>query len=263
MNSKSLLPFLPFLFLLGFFHTSTAQSPSDFPSLAEIESAVIESDGKFWTAYNSCDVEEMANFITEDLEFYHDKGGLTETAAEFKRNIKERLCGEGGVRIRRAAVEGTVQVFPLNGYGAILSGEHVFYVNDGEHPEFLDGIAKFTHVWRYADGTWKMARVLSYDHKPAAQEKNEEVVVPADILEAYVGEYQAPQTGHVVIKMKDDVLEIDAGKMLEKIYPKSETVFFMKGNPVSFEFVKGKNGKVEKMVVWEKGSPVEEAQRLD
>jgi len=30
-----------------------------------------------------------------------------------------------------------------------------------------DGLAKFFHVWLLKDGTWKMARVISYDHGPA------------------------------------------------------------------------------------------------
>ena len=54
-------------------------------------------------------------------------------------------------------------------YGAILSGEHVFYVRQKGKPEVLDGRAKFTHLWLLKDGVWKMSRVLSYDHGPAVR----------------------------------------------------------------------------------------------
>jgi hypothetical protein len=29
------------------------------------------------------------------------------------------------------------------------------------------GEAKFIHLWRYKDGAWKVARVISYDHDAA------------------------------------------------------------------------------------------------
>jgi hypothetical protein len=52
----------------------------------------------------------------------------------------------------------------------VLSGEHYFYVNDKGKPEYRDGMAKFFHVWLLKDGTWKMARVVSYDHRQAPPE---------------------------------------------------------------------------------------------
>jgi hypothetical protein len=55
----------------------------------------------------------------------------------------------------------------MNNYGAILTGEHVFYILEKGKSERLDGLAKFTHVWRFKDNEWKMHRVLSYDHGPA------------------------------------------------------------------------------------------------
>jgi hypothetical protein len=43
----------------------------------------------------------------------------------------------------------------------------VFYIKEAGRDEFLDGHAKFTHVWLLKDGAWKMSRVLSYSHGPA------------------------------------------------------------------------------------------------
>ena len=39
--------------------------------------AILERDRLFWKAYNACDVKTMGEFFTEDVEFYHDKGGPT------------------------------------------------------------------------------------------------------------------------------------------------------------------------------------------
>ncbi|HET7746293.1 MAG TPA: nuclear transport factor 2 family protein [Vicinamibacteria bacterium] len=135
--------------------------------------AVLEKDALFWKAYNACDVPGMLEHFTEDLEFYHDKGGAILGLAALRERTRTGLCGNAASRLRREAVEGTVRVFPLANagvvYGAILSGEHVFYVTEKGRPEFLDGRARFTHLWLKTDAGWKMARVLSYDHGPAVR----------------------------------------------------------------------------------------------
>lgn len=137
----------------------------------QLAEAILRQDGLFWDAYNHCDAEKMARFFTEDVEFYHDKGGPTLGLGPLVETFRKNLCGNPDSRVRREAVAGTAKVFPLqkNGvaYGAVLSGEHYFYVNQKGKPEFRDGLAKFFHVWLLKDGAWKMARVVSYDHKPA------------------------------------------------------------------------------------------------
>ena len=138
-----------------------------------VSDAVLQRDGLFWKAYNACDVPAMAEFFTEDVEFYHDRGGPTLGHPAFVAALREGLCGNPSSTLRREAVDGTVHVFPMKKndvvYGAVLSGEHVFYVRQKGKPEFLDGRAKFTHLWTVKDGVWKMSRVLSYDHGPAVR----------------------------------------------------------------------------------------------
>ena len=116
-------------------------------------------------------MEKYKDYFTQDLEFYHDKGGLSIGLDDLVEKTKRNLCSNENFGLRRAVVEGSVKVFPLknNGiiYGAIISGEHVFYVLEKGKPERLDGRAKFTHTWILKDGAWKMHRILSYDHGPA------------------------------------------------------------------------------------------------
>lgn len=142
--------------------TSPAHSQS-----GDLTSTILHLDSLFWQAYNTCDVDGMAKFFTEDVEFYHDKNGLITTKASMVAGIRKGLCGNENFRLRREAVPGSVRVFPLNNYGAILSGEHVFYINEKGKKEFPDGLARFTHVWQFKDNTWRMSRILSYDHGPA------------------------------------------------------------------------------------------------
>jgi hypothetical protein len=132
---------------------------------------VLEGDARFWKAYNACDVAGMAAWFSEDVEFYHDRGGSTLGHAAMVEATTKLLCGNPDSRLRREAVEGSVRVFPLLSgsavYGAVLSGEHVFYIRDKGQPDRLDGRARFTHLWLLKDGAWKMTRILSYDHGPA------------------------------------------------------------------------------------------------
>jgi hypothetical protein len=121
-------------------------------------------------AYNNCDTGSFPQFFFEDVEFYHDKGGITLGLEGITSTMKKNLCSPKDFRLRREAVKGSVKVFPMQNsgviYGAIISGEHVFYIRE-KGTERLDGLAKFTHLWLLKDGSWKMARILSYDHGPA------------------------------------------------------------------------------------------------
>lgn len=229
-----------------------------------LNKTILELDGNFWKSYNSCDVESFKTFLTEDLEFYHDKGGLTSSLTTFMEQVKKGLCGDNTIRLRREAVEGSVSVYPLNNYGAIISGEHVFYLNEKGKKEKLVEAAKFTHVWQLKNGTWKMSRVLSYDHKPISiNSAKKEITVPIKTLTDFAGQYKAPNTGNVTISVKDNVLEMKAGEMQSKIYPESQTVFFHKQAPLTFEFVRDAQGKVIKFIVRENGEIAEEAKRVD
>ena len=134
---------------------------------------ILHNDSIFWMGYNNCDTSVCAPFLSSDVEFYHDKGGITSGSAAILLSIKSNLCGNDEFRIRREEVAGTVKVYPMkNGdavYGAIISGEHVFYIYGKNKKEQLDGRANFTHMWILKDGKWKMSRILSYNHHAAIQ----------------------------------------------------------------------------------------------
>jgi hypothetical protein len=137
----------------------------------QVKELIFQKDSLFWVAYNNCDVPAMGSALTDDVEFYHDKGGPSFGRDTLMAIIKKNLCGNGNFRLRRAAVKGTVNVFVMHSsdkvYGAIISGQHVFYVNEKGKKEFLDGLARFAQLWILKEGEWKMSRILSYDHGPA------------------------------------------------------------------------------------------------
>jgi uncharacterized protein DUF4440 len=134
---------------------------------------VAERERVFWSAYNACAVAEMPALIAEDVEFYHDRGGITLGRDALVESVRKNLCSNPDFRIRREEVPGTVRVFTLKKdgvvYGAIASGEHTFDIVEKGKAPVRDGLARFTTLWLLKDGTWRMSRVLSYDHGPAAR----------------------------------------------------------------------------------------------
>jgi len=229
-----------------------------------VEKTILQQDALFWDAYNQCDVEKMSQFFWPDIEFYHDKGGPTIGLGPLTETLRKNLCGNyPKFRLRREAVPETVKFYPLqkNGvtYGAVLSGEHYFYINDNGKPEYRDGVAKFFHLWLLKDGTWKMARVVSYDHHAAPYENTrKEVTVPENVLQQYVGRYVAPKTGTLNVAREGNLLTLKIGDKQYILHPKSESIFFTTDRDLTFEFVKDR-GKVSKLVVREHGAVVEEA----
>ena len=68
-------------------------------------------------------------------------------------------------RARRELVEDSMKVYPMNQYGALQTGKHMFYQFRNGQFEFTES-AIFTHLWKKTDEGWKLTRVYSYDHKP-------------------------------------------------------------------------------------------------
>lgn len=228
-----------------------------------LQQTILEQDALFWTAYNGCQVDQMADFFTDDLEFYHDKGGLTNSKPELKQILKTGLCGDPNSTLRREAVTGTVKIYPLENYGAIISGEHVFYRNKAGQNEYPEESAKFTHVWKFEKNTWKMTRVLSYDHQSVPYENTkEEIQLSAETLAAFVGTFQGDQTGTVEISVAVPNLNLKAAQFGFTMYPQTSDTFFIKERPITFSFIKDSSGKVIKMVVKENGAVAEELTKI-
>lgn len=123
--------------------------------------------------FQGCDAARLRPMLADDIEFYHDKGGFVFRSADamiadYAKNCAEREKLDSW-RSRRELVRPSLIVDPVPGYGAMEAGDHLFYERKGDGPEKLAGKARFTMVWAWSDGNWKLSRVLSFDHKPAEQ----------------------------------------------------------------------------------------------
>jgi len=236
------------------------------PTLQNLPNIIRHHDSLFWQAFNSCDLKNMDRYFATDLEFYHDKGGLDLGKAATMEKTRKNLCSNPNFRLRRDEVPGSTQVFPLTKndtiYGAVFSGDHVFYVSENNGPFKISGQAKFTHIWLLQNNTWKMSRVISYDHGPVKVNGSKTAIqLPVATLDLYVGKYTAPQSGTLIIQREGDYLLLSAGDQKFEIYPESDNKFFVKGRDLVFEFIKDNTGKILKMNVWEDGKIVEEVSR--
>lgn len=131
-------------------------------SQAELDRAITTLDAALFDSYNKCDLEKFASFFVEDVEFYHDQGGLTLGRAALTDSVKKNICG----KTTRELVPGTLQVFYMKGYGAIETGVHRFHHPGHEDTEGV-GEGRFIHLWQCKDGAWRITRVMSYDHRAA------------------------------------------------------------------------------------------------
>ena len=123
----------------------------------------------FAAVFDNCDTRALSKMVTDDFEFYHDKDGLSsKSGPAFVKDV-EGMCARQKTgedyRARRELVPGSLKVYPINKFGAVEVGEHRFYKLMPGKPEQLVEVALFTHLWKKEADGWKLARVLSYDHR--------------------------------------------------------------------------------------------------
>lgn len=136
------------------------------------EVEVRKADAVLWQANNSCDMKLFQTVVADDVEFYHDYAGPMIGKAKFTAMTKNALCGYPGEVNRRQAVAGTVRVWPLRVrgpdsavYGALVEGEHEFFRSENKAPEVNLGRGRFSHLMLLKGKSWKVARIVSYDHR--------------------------------------------------------------------------------------------------
>lgn len=127
----------------------------------ELYDTVLALDSLLYQAYNSRDLDAFMVYFAPDLEFYHDVTGFTtytDNLNRFKTNFTRPTV------MRRVLLKNSLEVYPINGFGAIEVGTHQFYQTDPGKPERLVSEPKFMHVWQNTNGKWKIVRIVSYDH---------------------------------------------------------------------------------------------------
>ena len=145
---------LTFLFSL----TSTAQIeeiPAYKPVDTDLYNQIVQMDSIYFTAYNTCDMKTQAAIYDTDIEFFHDKGGLSTSKEDLLKALKENICG----KVTRTLIKGSVEVYPIHNYGAIQIGYHKFFNN--QEPNAKSTPSKFIITWKNYNNSWKITKVVS------------------------------------------------------------------------------------------------------
>jgi hypothetical protein len=124
------------------------------PENKELYDTIVYLDSVLFEGYNTCKLDRFEKYFSQDIEFYHDKGGLTTSKKDLLESLKKNICG----KVNRELVAGSIEVYPIAGYGAIEMGLHRFH-NLVENSTSRPG--KFVHTWRKENGEWKITRVIS------------------------------------------------------------------------------------------------------
>jgi uncharacterized protein DUF4440 len=140
-----MLLLLPLLALFaGRVEAHAVPSLEGIQSQAELDKAITALDAALFDSYIRCDLEKFASFFADDVEFYHDQGGVTLGREKLTDRVKKNICG----KVTRELVPGTLQVYYMKGYGAVEMGVHRFHPPGHEDTEAV-GEGKFIHLWQY------------------------------------------------------------------------------------------------------------------
>jgi hypothetical protein len=120
-----------------------------------LHDSLVLMDSIFFDAYNKCKVSVFEDVLSEDIEFYHDRGGLSTSKAGLIESLKKNICG----KVTRELLQGSIEVYPIPGYGAIQMGAHRFHNSQEPNAESL--YSKFVHTWKNENDKWRITRVIS------------------------------------------------------------------------------------------------------
>lgn len=151
------------ILVIGFFGTAgsgaaLAQGQDTYtykPQSQALYDTIVRMDSIYFHAYNTCDMATQAAIYADSIEFYHDRGGLETNKQRVLEAIKENICG----KVTRVLVKGSIEVYPIAGFGAVEIGLHRF-VNHQES-EVASKPDKFIVVWRHQNDRWQITRVIS------------------------------------------------------------------------------------------------------
>ena len=156
---------LKFIIRLSFFALTAIVSAQSSGNLHEIpkykpvdlklHNTIVKLDSIYFNAYNKCDMKTQASLYSEDLEFFHDKGGLATSKEEILKSIEKNICG----KVTRTLIKGSIEVYPIHNYGAVQIGYHKFFNNREPNQKSIP--SKFIAIWQHKNNAWKITKVIS------------------------------------------------------------------------------------------------------
>ncbi len=130
------------------------QIPPYKPESKELFDSIVHMDSVWENSYNNCKLDVQEQLISDNLEFYHDRNGVMTSKKALIEALKNNVCA----KVTRELLQGSIEVYPINNYGAVEMGYHRFH---NKVEKSTSPYARFIHIWRHENGQWKITRVVS------------------------------------------------------------------------------------------------------
>ena len=129
--------------------------PPYVPESKVLYDNIARMDSLWEDAYNHCKTDVLEQIISENIEFYHDQGGVVTSKERLQNAYKNNICGQ----TTRELLKGSIEVYPIKDYGAVEMGYHRFHnIHDnGQDSRY----ARFINIWHRENGQWRITRVIS------------------------------------------------------------------------------------------------------
>jgi Domain of unknown function (DUF4440) len=143
-------------FLLPLLVASAAE-PGRQAKSGPLFEAITRMDRHLFNAFNAHNVDRLMSLASKNVELYQENDGL-KNYEECITEFKDMFAHDSD--IRRELVEGTVEVYPIGGYGALEVGQHRFcHTQNGKED---CGVFGFAVLWQKTDDSWKVSRLVNY-----------------------------------------------------------------------------------------------------
>jgi hypothetical protein len=199
-----------------------------------VEQQIINLEGERLKAFAQADKIAFERLVTDDLTMTHGYGEVLNKAQEMavmRPSTPERPLPALSIEDPKVRVYGDA---------AVMTGSLVETNRDGRRELVL----RFTNTYVKQKEQWRMvAGQLTTLSRERAIAK-----VDSKIYDAYVGQYRNPKGRILSVLREGDILMVEVGGEKLKLFPESETQFFLKEADVLLVFVKDDNGRVIRLI---------------
>ena len=155
MKTRKILVLLSFLGLSSLGLNAQNEAKEYIPIDKLLYHQIDSMDKVFFDAYNNCNIEIQKSIYSDSIEFFHDKAGLINSKSELIQGTLDNICG----KVTRQLVPGSIEVYPINNYGAVEIGFHRFHIN--QEPNSESEPSKFIIIWKRENLNWNITKVVS------------------------------------------------------------------------------------------------------
>lgn len=129
---------------------------SKAPNVA-LYDTISQLDKNLFSAFNHQNLKEFKKYFDIKLEVFQDVKGV--------RNYEQSMATftelfQAMPDLKRKLKKGSLEVYPIEGFGAIEIGQHAFIHT--EEAENQGKIVHFIHIWKRSHGQWKITKIITY-----------------------------------------------------------------------------------------------------